>query len=158
MKKQKGFSLIELLIVVGIIGALTAIAVPVYGDYKKKSDVTAAVASVKSLIPKAEVFLGELSTNTLATFITAETDKGGLGSEATGMLVGEIGKITGTAAATGDEAADGTLKFTFNKGQTFAEAVITFTRGGAVWTCELDATLIAAVDGIKGCTAPASDS
>ena len=159
MKKQKGFSLIELLIVVGIIGALTAIAVPVYGDYKKKSDVTAAVASVKSLVPKAEVFLGELSTNTLATFITADTDKGGLGSAATGMPVGEIGKITGTAAGTGDNAADGTLKFTFDTGQTFAGAVITFTRGGAVWTCTLDATLSAAVDGIKGCTAPpASDS
>ncbi|OEE57900.1 hypothetical protein A1OK_04515 [Enterovibrio norvegicus FF-454] len=152
MKKQKGFSLIELLIVVGIIGALTAIAVPVYSDYKKKSDVAAAVASVKSLVPKAEVFLGEVSTNTLATFITATTAKGGLGAAATGLDVGKIGKITGAAAAgTGDDATDGKLVFTFDTSQSFPGSVITFTRGGAVWACTLDATLSAAVDNIKGC-------
>lgn len=49
MKKQKGFSLIELLIVVGIIGALTAIAVPAYQNFQEESTVTAGVASLKNL-------------------------------------------------------------------------------------------------------------
>ncbi len=49
MKKQKGFSLIELLIVVGIIGALTAIAVPTYQTFQEKSEVVAAIGTLKNL-------------------------------------------------------------------------------------------------------------
>ncbi|WP_102318517.1 pilin [Enterovibrio norvegicus] len=49
MKKQKGFSLIELLIVVGIIGALTAIAVPTYQKFQEKSEVVAAIGTMKNL-------------------------------------------------------------------------------------------------------------
>nr|WP_275426974.1 prepilin-type N-terminal cleavage/methylation domain-containing protein [Vibrio astriarenae] len=57
--KQKGFTLIELMIVVAIIGVLSAIAVPAYKNYVTKSEVASSVATLKSIITPAELYYQE---------------------------------------------------------------------------------------------------
>jgi prepilin-type N-terminal cleavage/methylation domain len=64
MQKQQGFSLIELLVVIGIIGALTAIAIPQYQKYQNKAKVTAAIATLTNMRSAVEAKIlekGELS-------------------------------------------------------------------------------------------------
>ncbi len=58
-RKQKGFTLIELMIVVAIIGVLSAIAVPAYKNYVTKSEVASGLATLKSIITPAELYYQE---------------------------------------------------------------------------------------------------
>ena len=59
MNAQKGFTLIELMIVVAIIGILAAVAIPAYQDYTKRAKVTEGL----SLAASAKTAVAENASN-----------------------------------------------------------------------------------------------
>jgi len=97
---QKGFTLIELMIVVAIIGILAAVAIPAYQDYTVKAKVSEAT----SLSSPARTAIGvACSDGTLSSTITQQT---GLGLSASTAY---NGKYTSSVVAAGTSNTAGTV-------------------------------------------------
>jgi type IV pilus assembly protein PilE len=72
---QKGFTLIELMVVVAIIGFLVAIAIPSYTDYVKKGKAAEATGNLADLRVKMEQYFQDNRTYVGGTCAPANGDK-----------------------------------------------------------------------------------
>jgi type IV pilus assembly protein PilA len=158
---QKGFTLIELMIVVAIIGILAAVALPAYQDYTVRARVSEGVLAASAIKNQ----LAEVTTlNDLNNaVVTWNAQNGGLGSSSkfvTSVLsVAATGVTTVTfnAAAVGIKAAENTLILSpwirSTAGiQTLAAALAANNTGNADWACT-SATKLAATNAGYGASA-----
>ena len=128
-QNQQGFTLIELMIVVAIIGILAAIAIPAYQDYIARSQ----TAEASTLIGGARTAIEEDVAQT-GSFPTSEAYlTGTLGVRTNGEYVSQL-----VPAAVGTDAG-GTLTATFKSAGVSAGLqgkTLIYTRGDdGSWTC-----------------------
>jgi len=134
---QKGFTLIELMIVVAIIGILAAIAIPQYQDYTARTQVTRVVSEISALKSAAEAAVLEGRTIvSSATPAATEVDLGFSGSN----LLNTAGK--GGIRVTGGNSATPSIAGTLgtNAGASVTGAIVTLTRTNTgSWGCTVTA-------------------
>ena len=134
---QKGFTLIELMIVIAIIGVLAAVAIPAYQDYIAKSQVVAGLADISGGKVGAEAKLND------GVYPTTQAEIG-LASSSTRC----------SAITVNFTSATGSIECTLAGAATIATQTVTLTRSGdtttgqGAWSC---GTTVNAKYKPKGC-------
>jgi type IV pilus assembly protein PilA len=136
---QKGFTLIELMIVVAIIGILAAVALPAYQDYTVRARVTDGL----SLASSAKTAVAENAAQG-APFASGWTAPGATANVASVAIAQANGRVTITYTAAGGGVANATLILSPVQGSAAAGTALVGTAtastiptaGSITWVCK----------------------
>ncbi|WP_323054279.1 pilin [Microbulbifer thermotolerans] len=131
MKKQQGFTLIELMIVVAIIGILAAVALPAYQDYTKRSHVSEGLS---------------LASGAKAAVQEYYSSQGTWPSSNSAAGLDAASKIKGNAVTKLEVGSGGVISVTFDSKVGSSNNVLALVpkdEGGSItWDCTTSKTTI----------------
>jgi type IV pilus assembly protein PilA len=137
-KTQQGFTLIELMIVVAIIGILAAIAIPAYQDYTIRSQVSEGL----SLADGAKTAVAEFYSNR-GDFPTTNASAGlATSTSITGNYVSEVDAANGTIIVSFSKTAPQKANQKIDGAELLVSPI---TNAGSVsWVCKANNAALAA--------------
>lgn len=158
LRNKKGFTLLEILVTVGIVGVLSAVAVPAYNQYKRGTIETAVESDIGNF-QKAYMAYNAVNGDYCASFLAAGIKvrddrnykkKGIIGFEVinsacTGLTKADVQVVPDGGSCAGAEQTAGTLLNPQPDSKADCEATTLAVQGtwtatppGSLTTCELD--------------------
>ena len=130
-QKQRGFTLIELMIVVAIIGVLSAVAIPQYKNYVEKAAIGVGLSNIAAIKINIEEYIS----------IEGEFPATTAGDADSFSRLGTIEVFNnGTLKLAKTTSTDGTMLFTFNSDSKVSGTKLQLSRGtNGQWSCSTDA-------------------